>query len=149
MLAEIASDLPLDDRIHEQPHDGAHGHRRNPFRFLQPHRADGGGILDPAKARFHRDRLFLIRLTYLGIRTRLWSHRGGQHGPSVRVLGGDQRLWVHDEAIADLHLGCFGLRRTASTRPFWRDTDRFDPIVQDMVTPRPWLAPTPPRATPV
>jgi len=56
---------------------------------------------------------------------------------------------VHDEAIADLHLGCFGLRWTAATRPFLRDTERFDLIVQEMVTPRPGLAPTSPLAPPV
>ena len=93
--------------------------------------------------------LFLIRLEQLGIRTPLWSHRGGQDGPPVRVLGGDQGLWVHDEAITDRNLGCFGLRWTASTRPFLRDTDRFDLRVEAMVTPGPWLAPTPPLATPV
>jgi hypothetical protein len=49
--------------------------------------------------------LFLIRLEQLSIRTPLWSYRGGQDGPPVRVLGGDQGLWVYDEAIADLHLG--------------------------------------------
>ena len=103
-------------------------------------------MLDPAKARFHGDMLFLIRLEQLGIRTPLWSHRGGQDGPPVRVLGGDQGLWVHDEAITDRNLGCFGLRWTASTRPFLRDTDRFDLRVEAMVTPGPWRAPTPPLA---
>ena len=65
------------------------------------------------------------------------------------VRTGDQSLWVHDEARAHLHLGCFGLRWTAAPRPFLRDTDRFDSRVSDMVTPRPWRAPTPPLATPV
>src|SRR5262245_11855668 len=37
--------------------------------------------------------------------------------------------------------------RPGAPRPFFRDTDHFDPIVQDMATPRPWLAPTPPLAT--
>ena len=92
MLAEIESDLPLDDGIHQQPHDGAHGQRRNPFRFLQPHRADSGRILAPAKARFHRDMLFLIRLEHLGIRTPLGLYRGGQDRPPVHVLGRDQGL---------------------------------------------------------
>jgi hypothetical protein len=77
MLAEIEPDLPLNNRIHQQAHNGEHGQRRNPFRLLQPHWADGSRILDPAKARFSRDMLFLIRLEQLGIRTPLWSHRGG------------------------------------------------------------------------
>ena len=92
MLAEIESNLPLDDGIHQQPYDGEHGQRRNPFGFLQPHRADSGGILDPAKARFQRDMLFLIRLEHLGIRTLLWPHCRGEDSPPVRVLGGDQGL---------------------------------------------------------
>ena len=92
--------------------------------------------------------LFLIRLEPLGIRTHLWRYRGGEDGPPVRVLGRDAGLWVHDQAIADLDLGRLGLRRTASTRPFFRDTDRFDSIMPAMVTPRPWLAPTPSLATP-
>ena len=62
------------------------------------------------------------------------------------VRGRDQGLWGHDAARADLDLGCLSLRRTASTRPFLRDTDRCDLIGQAMVTPRPWLAPTPPLA---
>jgi hypothetical protein len=45
--AEIEAHLPLDHGIHQQPHDREHGQRCNPFRFLQPYRADGGGILDP------------------------------------------------------------------------------------------------------
>src|SRR5215831_741372 len=44
MVAEIQADLPLDHRIHEQPHDREHGQGRNPFGFLQPHGTDGGGI---------------------------------------------------------------------------------------------------------
>ena len=62
MLAERESDLPLNDRLHQQPHHREHGQRRTPFRFLQPHRADGGRSLDPAKARFHRDMWLLSRL---------------------------------------------------------------------------------------
>ena len=70
-------------------------------------------MLDPAKARFHGDMLLLIRLEHLGIRTHLWPYSGGQDGPPVRVLGRDQGLWVHDQAIADLDLECLRLRRTA------------------------------------
>ncbi len=146
MIAEIESDLPVDYRLHQQPHDGEPGQRRNPFRFLQPHRADGGGILDPAKARFHGAMLFLIRLENLGIRTHRWPHSGGQDGPPVHVLGGDQGLCVHDQAIADLDLGCLGLRRTASTRPLFGGTDRFHTIVESMIAPKAWLA-APPSLT--
>jgi hypothetical protein len=64
------------------------------------------------------------------------------------VLRGEQGLWVHDQAIADLNLGGLGLRRTASPRPLLRDTDRFDLIVQHLGTPRPGLTPTPPLPTP-
>ena len=66
----------------------------------------------------------------------------------MRLLGGNQGLWVHTKAIAALDLRDLRLRRTASPRPLLRDIDRFDLIVQDMITPRPWLAPTPPLATP-
>jgi len=62
MIAEIESDLSLDHRLHQQPNDSEHGQRRKPFRFLQPHGADGGRILAPAKARFHGDMLLMIRL---------------------------------------------------------------------------------------
>jgi len=71
MVAEIQADLPLDHSIHEQPHHSQHGQGRNPFGFLQLHGTDCGGILDPAKTRFHRDMLFLIRLEHLDIRTLL------------------------------------------------------------------------------
>ena len=153
MVAEIQADLPLDHGIHEQPHHREHGQGRDPFGFLQPHRTDGGGIFDPTKARFHRDMLFLIRLEHLGICTHRWLQRGRQDGPPVCVLGRDQGLWGHDQAraagpLGGLDRGGLGRRRPASTRPFLRDTDRYDPIVQDMVTPRPWRAPTPPLATP-
>jgi hypothetical protein len=76
MGAEIESDLPLDHGIYEQPHHREHGQGRNPFGFFQPDRADSGGILDPAKARFYRDVLFLICLEQLGIRTPFWLYRG-------------------------------------------------------------------------
>jgi hypothetical protein len=60
---------------------------------------------------------------------------------------GPPGLWVPPEAIADFDLGGLRLRRTASPCPLLRPTDRFDLIVQVRVTPRPWLAPTPPLAT--
>jgi hypothetical protein len=89
MIAQRESDLPLDDRIHQQSHDSEQSQRRNALWFLQPYRADGGRILDPAKARFHGEMLFLIRLEHLGICTPLWPQRGRQDGPPMRVLGGD------------------------------------------------------------
>ena len=71
MVTEIQADLPLDDRIHKQPHHREHGQGRNPCGFLQPHGTDRSRILDPTKARFHCDMLFLIRLEHLDIRTLL------------------------------------------------------------------------------
>jgi hypothetical protein len=71
MVAEIQADLPLDYRIHEQPYHREHGQGRNPCGFLQPHGTNRSRILDPAKAWFHRDMLFLIRLEHLDIRTLL------------------------------------------------------------------------------
>jgi hypothetical protein len=105
-------------------------------------------MLAPAQAWFHRDVLFLIGLEQLSIRTPCGAHRGGQDGPALRVRRGDQRRGVHAAAIAALNLGYFGLRWTASTPPFLRDTARFDSRVEDRVTPRPGLAPPPPLATP-
>ena len=55
MGVERQSDLPLDHGIPEHPHHREHGQGRDPCGFLQPHRTDGGGMLDPTKARFHRD----------------------------------------------------------------------------------------------
>ena len=50
------------------------------------------------------------------------------------------------EAIAALDLGGLRLRRTASPRPLWRHTDRFDLLGQGMRRPRPGRAPAPPLA---
>jgi len=148
MIVEIPSDLPLEHGIPEQPYHREHGEGRKPFGFLQPHRTDGSGMLAPTTAWFHRAMLCLIRLEQLGIRTPFWRHRGREDGPPVRILGWDEGLRGHDKARADRDLGRRGLRRTASTRPFFRDIDRFDPRVQDLGTPRPGLAPTPPLAPP-
>ena len=115
MLAEREPDLPLHHRLHQQPLDGEQGQRRNPCGVLPPHRADSRGMLAPATARFHGDMLFLIGLEHLGIRPDFWPPRGGQDGPPMRLLGGGESLWGHDEAIADLDRRGFGLRRTAST----------------------------------
>ena len=115
MLAAREPDLPLPHRLHQQPHDRAHGQRRNPCGFLQPHRADRRGMRAPAPARFHRDMVFLICLEPRGIRTDCWPHGGGQDRPPLRILGGSEGLWGHDAARAGLDLGCVGLRRTAST----------------------------------
>ena len=100
-------------------------------------------MLEPAKARFHGDMLLLIRLEHLGIRTHLWPYSGGQDGPPVRVLGRDQGLWGHDQAIADLDLGCLRLRRTASTRPLFGGADRVHLLVESMIAPKARLAAPP------
>jgi hypothetical protein len=135
MLAEVEAHLPLDHGIHQQPHDREHSQRRNPLRFLQPYRTDGGGILDPAKAWLYRDMLLLIGLEDLRIRTHFWLYRRGQDRPPVRVRGGDQDLPVYDEAIADLDLGPLGLRWTAALGPFLGDADRFYTIVEGVIAP--------------
>ena len=53
----------------------------------------------------------------------------------MRVLRGEQGLWVHTEAIADLNLGGLGLRRTASPRPLFGGADCFHMIVENMRAP--------------
>src|SRR5262245_37429635 len=54
----------------------------------------------------------------------------------MRVLRGEQGLWVHDQAIADLNLGDLGLRRPASPRPLFGGADGFHLIVERMIAPR-------------
>jgi len=100
-----------------------------------PYRADGGGILDPTQARFHRDMLFLIGLEDLRICTHLWRHGRGQDCPPVGVLGGAQGRMVHDEAIVDLNWRHLSLRRTAAPGPVLGDTYSFHTIVEGMVAP--------------
>jgi hypothetical protein len=117
---ERESDLPLHHRLHQQSHDRAHGSRRNAFWFLQPYRADGGGMLDPAQARCHGAIVFLIRLAPLGLWTPLWSHRGGQDGPPRRVLGGGTRAsgcTTRRERSATWDVSAFGGR--PRRRRFW------------------------------
>jgi hypothetical protein len=72
--------------------------------------------------------LCLLRLEHLGIRTPFWRQRGGQARPPVPILGGDQGLWGHAEAIANLDLRCLRLRRTAAPCPFLGNTACFSPI---------------------
>ena len=143
VITEIAADLPWDHRLHQSPHDGEHGQRRHPFRFLQPHRTDGGRILDPATAWFHREMLRLIRLEPLDSRTRLGPQRGRQDRPPVRVRGRDHSRCGHAQPIADLDLGHLGLRRTASTRPLVGRPDGCHTIVERMIAPELWPAATP------
>ena len=76
LLTKIEADLPLENRLPEQSHDREHSSGRNPFGLLQPHRADGGRMLDPATPWFHGERLPLIGLEYLGICTALCLHGG-------------------------------------------------------------------------
>ena len=148
MIAERASAWPVDDCGAEEAHDGAHGHRRHPCRFLQPSRADGGGRLEPAPARFHRARLCRIRLEPLGLRTHVWPQRRGQDGPPLRLRGGPQGLPVHPAALRRLDLGRLGLRRPAASGPFPGDTERFDPRVEGRRAPRVWRAAPPSLPTP-
>lgn len=147
MVAEMQADLPLDHSIHEQPHDREHSQGRKPCGFLQPHGTDRGRVLDPAKARFHRDMLFLIRLEHLDIRTLLGPQCGGQDRPPMCLLSGKQGLWVHDQAIADLNLGNLGLRRTASPRPLFGSADCFHMIVEHMRAPEARRTAPPSRPT--
>ena len=60
MRAQVQTDLPLDDCIHQQADDREHRQGGNALGFLQPHRANRCRVLDPAKARFHRGILILI-----------------------------------------------------------------------------------------
>jgi hypothetical protein len=145
MVAAIPADLPLEHRLHEPSHTGEQSSCRNPFWFLQPYRADGCGILDPAKARFHGDVLFLIGLEQLGIRTLLRRHRGGQDSPPRHVLGGNQGLSRHDQAIADFDLRGLGLRRTASVRPLFGGGDGCHTLAERMLAPETRRAAPPAR----
>ena len=92
--------------------------------------------------------LLLIRLEPLGIRTPLWPHRGRSDRPPVRILGGHPGLWGPTKAICGARPEGPAPRRTASPRPLLRDSDRCALIGQDLRTPRPGLAPTPPLAPP-
>src|SRR5919108_1476660 len=65
----------------------------------------------------------------------------------MRILAGDQGLWVHDQTIADRALGCLGLRRTAAPRPLDGGAHCFHTIVKRMVAPETRLA-TPPSLPP-
>ena len=65
----------------------------------------------------------------------------------MRVFRGEQGLWAHDQAIADLHLGGLGLRRTATPRPLFGSTDGFHMIVEHMIAPGARRA-TPPSLPP-
>jgi hypothetical protein len=60
MGAQVEADLSLDNAVDEQAQHREHRQRRDPFGLLQSHRAEGRGILDPAKARFRRSVLLLI-----------------------------------------------------------------------------------------
>ena len=53
----------------------------------------------------------------------------------MRVLRGEQGLWLHDQALADLNLGALGLRRPASPRPLFGGADGFHLIVENMIAP--------------
>src|SRR5215813_6422129 len=65
----------------------------------------------------------------------------------MRVFRGEQGLWAHDQAIADLHLGGLGLRRPAAPRPLFGSIDGFHMIVEPMIAPGTRRA-TPPSLPP-
>ena len=61
----------------------------------------------------------------------------------MRVLGGDQGLRVHEQAIADLDLGGLGLRRPAAAAALLGECDCFHTIVERMIAPEVRLAAPP------
>src|SRR5262245_55436326 len=65
VCAEIQTDLALHDAVDQQADDREHRQGGNPFRFLQPYRADRRRVLDPAKPQFHGRVLFLVGLENL------------------------------------------------------------------------------------
>jgi hypothetical protein len=146
MGVEIQAALPVEERIPEQSHDRAHGSGRNPCGFRSPHRADGGGILDPAHPGFHGEMVRLIGLEYRGICTALCPHSGRQARPARRV-GGRPGGWGRaPEAITAGGLGRRCPGGTASLRAFLPLCDRCHLGREGMGTPGPRLAAPPPVA---
>jgi hypothetical protein len=108
----------------------------------------GGTGLALEQPWFHGAVLLLIGLEYLGLCTALCPHGGRQDGPALRGGGRHVGCCLDSEAIADGVLGQFGLGGTTSLHALLPSRDRFHPIVEGMVTPWPWLAPTPPLPAP-
>ncbi len=105
MCAEVQADLSLDYVVDQQAQHGQHGQGRNPFRLLQPHGTDRGGVLNPAKTRFYRSILVVIGLKNVGIRTGFRVDRGGQHRPPSVLFRIGVGLDLDLEPIARLRSG--------------------------------------------
>src|SRR4030095_5828369 len=96
----------------------------------------------------------MVSKTTIGLSVMLWvlprpGIKGGQQD-KIRCCGPhplERGLCVYSQAIADLNLGGFRLRRTASLCPFLGNTERFHPIVEGMIAPGVWLL-APPRPPP-
>ena len=112
-------DRPLDQRIHQQPNDGEHRQRSNPFRFLQPYGGDSRGIFDPTKTWFSRGVLLLRDLQHLGISTPRSADSRREDEPPVLVLSPLQSRDLDSQALGDCCLGLFRLRRASPARPFF------------------------------
>src|SRR6516164_9409071 len=149
VLAEIPPAWPREDGVDQEANDREHGQRRHPFRLFEPHRTEGGRMLDPAKAGLPGGLLLLIGLEQLGIRTYFRRHRGGQDSPSGSVLGGHHGLWVDHQARAALTRGGLCLGRPPSARALFGNADGRHTIVPGMLTPGAGLAAAPPVAPPV
>lgn len=149
VLAEIPPAWPREDGVDQEANDREHGQRRHPFRLFEPHRTEGGRMLDPAKAGLPGGLLLLIGLEQLGIRTYFRRHRGGQDSPSGSVLGGHHGLWVDHQARAALTRGGLCLGRPPSARALFGNAAGRHTIVPGMLTPGAGLAAAPPVAPPV
>src|SRR5712691_1169448 len=146
MVSQGEPDLSLEQRIHQQPEDGAHRSRRNPFRFLKPHWGDGRRIFDPTTAWFSRGILLSIGLQNLGIRTPLSPYSRRQDEPPLLVLGPLQSRALNFQAIVDLFLRLLRLRRASPACPFFPLLAHFHPLAEGMIAPGPWPAASPPLA---
>jgi len=84
--AQREPDLPLAQRLHQHPHDGEHGQRGHPFRFLKPPGGEGRRMFDPTKPWVSRGVLLLIGLSYCGLSTHLSAYRRREAEPPRLVL---------------------------------------------------------------
>ena len=99
MREQVEADWPLDDGVDQSADDRQQRQGGYPFRLLEPHRADGRGVLDPAKAGFHRRVLLLIRVENLCISTGFRTHGRRQDRPPVVLRRVDEGLTLDFEAI--------------------------------------------------
>jgi len=109
-VAERQAHVPWDHRIPQQADHRARGQGGPPLWVLKPDGAEGRRRLEPAPARCHSALWRWLRLEPRGLWPRCWLQRGGQDGPSLRVLGGDEGRRMHAQAIADFDRRCLGLR---------------------------------------